>query len=132
MKDILKETCKHINIKRGIYFLFDKREIVYIGQSEFIEKRVFDHVLNKDFDSYNFIEYLKDVSLNEIEADFILKYQPKYNKTIPENKLWISRGLLSRVHKIPMLKTRRLIKENKVECIEFNTIQYLRWGSING
>lgn len=125
-----KTSNNEIKPKRGIYFLFNKNSLVYIGQSEFIEKRIFDHVGSKNFDSWNYIEHSKETSLNEIEADLILKYQPFYNKTIPANNLWISRGVLSRIYDISMLKSRRLIKEEKVDFIKFNNTEYLKWGNL--
>lgn len=128
-KDFKTNNIK-VKPKRGIYFLFNKGDLVYIGQSEFIEKRIFDHVGSKNFDSWNYIEYSKETSLNEIEADFILKYKPFYNKTIPANNLWISRGILSRIYDVPMLKSRRLINEEKVEFIKFNNTEYLKWGNL--
>ena len=127
---ILKDICKNITkikTSRGIYFLFDKGEIVYVGQSDFIEKRVFEHLSTKLFDSYSFIEYSQEYILSDIEADFILKIKPRYNKSIPTNNLWFSRHILSRIYSIPMLKTRNAIKNNEVEHIEFNNIDYVKW-----
>lgn len=80
-------TLKKIPIKpkRGIYFLYDGHELVYIGQSIIIQRRVMDHFdiisgVKKIFDSYKYIEINEDESLDKIELLFILEYQPKYNK----------------------------------------------------
>lgn len=74
---------------RGIYYLYKDGIVVYIGQSLLCEKRVMNHLGNIDFDEYEIIE-IKNGELNEIEADEILKYKPKYNKSIPKNKKFIS------------------------------------------
>ena len=115
---------------RGIYFLFDKDEIVYIGQSNFIEKRIFEHTNDKSFTSWNFIEFNSNEDLNDLEADYILKHKPKYNKTIPPNNIWISRSILSRFYNVPMLKTRRLIKSKEIEYISFKNTEYIKWGQL--
>ena len=73
----------------GIYYLYNKNILVYIGQAICCEKRLSQHLGNKDFDEYEIIEVEKK-KLNEVEATEILKYKPKYNKSIPKNKIFIS------------------------------------------
>lgn len=63
----------------GIYFLFNKGKLVYIGQTTKGHSRIFQHN-DKKFDSYSFQPYLESV-LNEVEEKLILKYKPLYNKT---------------------------------------------------
>lgn len=59
-----------INIKlvRGIYFLFDGNTLVYIGQSENIFETVPVHLKTKQFDSWNYIEFVED-DLNILQAE---------------------------------------------------------------
>ncbi len=66
----------------GVYFLFTHRELVYIGQSINIRSRIAGHQQNSkiDFDSVFFIEVDAD-KLIEIENDYIIRYDPKYNQT---------------------------------------------------
>ena len=128
--DCFKNDNFILKATKGIYFLFDKDEIVYIGQSNFIEKRIFEHTNDKSFTSWNFIEFNSNEDLNDLEADYILKHKPKYNKTIPPNNIWISRSILSRFYNVPMLKTRRLIKSKEIEYISFKNTEYIKWGQL--
>lgn len=79
---------KSFSITRGIYFLFSGEEIVYVGQGQVVEERIYDHRKNKEFDSYYIIE-IKEGDLNDIEAYFIIKYQPKYNNSVPGNSRFL-------------------------------------------
>jgi hypothetical protein len=70
---------------RGIYFLYNCGELVYIGKSENIFSRVGTHLNDKKFDSY-IIKELPDISEDELsitENELIRKYNPQYN--IQEN-----------------------------------------------
>lgn len=69
-----------------IYFLFSGDEIVYVGQSISGVKRLYEHY-GKDWDSYTFIR-VEQSELNELEAAYIVKFRPKYNKTLPSNAEW--------------------------------------------
>ena len=60
----------------GIYFLFKNNEIVYIGKSVSIFRRILEHKHN--FDSFSYIELPKE-KLDIYEKLFILKYNPEYN-----------------------------------------------------
>lgn len=76
------EQLKRISVqpKVGVYFLFDKGVLVYIGQSTDIHRRIQDHKQNKIFDSYGFVEC--DVrELDKKEKSLIKLYNPKYNIT---------------------------------------------------
>jgi len=66
---------------QGVYFLIHKEEIVYIGSSIHMDKRIRDHkIANKiNFDSY-FTYECKDLLLEEIK--YILIFRPKYNINI--------------------------------------------------
>ena len=115
----------NIKLARGIYFLFDGSNLVYIGQSENIFKRVPIHLETKQFDSWNYIEFAED-DLNILEAEFILKYQPKYNKSIPKNNRWISQSLIKKIHNIGKIETNKMIRNNEVEYIIFRGTKYIK------
>lgn len=66
-------------IIRGIYYLFNKWELVYIWQSDNILRRINQHT-NKEFDEFAFMKIEDGVDLLKIEAEEINKYLPKYNK----------------------------------------------------
>ena len=76
---------------RWIYYLFDKWELVYVGQSESVIPRINTHTRDKQFDEYSYVEIEKGISMDEIEMNEIKKYRPKYNKFIQERR---SRGRL--------------------------------------
>lgn len=61
----------------GIYMLIKKEEVVYIGQSKNIKKRIPNHY-DKDFDAIAFAECPKDF-LDEIEETMIKRYKPILN-----------------------------------------------------
>lgn len=90
MYNIKKETLISTSITKrrlffcGIYFLIKKNEIVYVGKTKIGYKRILQHSNNKDFDSFNFIECLEK-ELDSLETYFILKYNPKYNKSLNED-----------------------------------------------
>lgn len=66
----------------GVYFLCKNKEIVYIGQSKSIFKRVPAHT-EKEYDSAYFIPAPID-SLNNIEGALIRFFRPKLNNGINE------------------------------------------------
>ncbi len=65
----------------GIYFLYKKNQLVYIGQSTDILLRIRNHFKEKDFDNYSYFE-CEPSQLNEIERLFIEKYTPLLNKCL--------------------------------------------------
>ena len=69
-------------IKICIYFLIDKCEVVYVGQSVNIYQRLNSHRndVKKDYDEVKLIEYRKE-ELNNAEDKIISLFEPKYNKT---------------------------------------------------
>lgn len=65
----------------GVYFLFLSGEIVYIGQSINIMKRLIEHDFDgKVFDSFGYLEFEKKY-LNYEERRLIKLYRPRYNIT---------------------------------------------------
>lgn len=63
-----------------VYFLLQGKEVVYIGQTTKGIIRPISHVNDKEFDSIK-IMYCERENLGELEHDYILKYNPKYNKS---------------------------------------------------
>lgn len=67
----------------GVYFLFDKGELVYIGKSVNIFSRVADHCkkgtgYRKQFNEFSWME-VPEEALYEVESMLILKYRPRLN-----------------------------------------------------
>lgn len=64
----------------GVYFLFDLKELVYIGSSEDCTTRLRNHEKDKTFDSYFIIE-MAPVYIRDVERKYINEFNPWYNKT---------------------------------------------------
>ena len=81
IEDILKNSIRYKTII-GIYFLINKKEIVYIGSSISCLKRINSHFYSKTFNSYFVIRCEKE-KLLKYESEYIFKFEPKYNSVIP-------------------------------------------------
>lgn len=74
----------------GIYFLFDGDNIVYVGQSADIYRRIYEHSSGrakgdkKTFDSFEFFEVDDEQERKRMEALLIRLMRPKYNIDIPD------------------------------------------------
>jgi hypothetical protein len=84
-EDILKKS-KGYAPKAGkygyVYFLLNKNEIVYVGQTLNIEQRLRAHCRDKKFERVSYIKVLKR-DLNYTEAYYIVKFRPPYNQIVP-------------------------------------------------
>jgi hypothetical protein len=72
-------------INKYIYFLFDKGEIVYVGQTQSIESNKTNRPNShneKKYDLFELIQIKDSEDINLIEAFFIMKYHPFYNKAL--------------------------------------------------
>lgn len=69
-----------IEMRSGVYFLYDEDELVYIGQAYNISRRIMDHLLEgtKKFNSVRY-NLLPMGTLNDVEATLIKALRPKYN-----------------------------------------------------
>ena len=92
------------NINYYLYFLFNKNKLVYIGQTNNINKRLVDHkrkdnsytgTNKKIFDRYYAISSISDKITKKWEKILIKKLKPKYNighdKDAKYKKKWIRR-----------------------------------------
>lgn len=68
---------RSMNALCGVYFLFKRDELIYVGQSENVYIRLGFHA-DKEFDSFAFIE-CGLAELDRLESLYILKYKPKLN-----------------------------------------------------
>lgn len=91
--DYFKEHQQHQNWSnqrfgnlRGVYFLLQDNEVVYVGLSRYsIGDRVLSHLRDKKFDSVKYIDdkdygFISSHSLELVEYVFINIFNPKYNK----------------------------------------------------
>ena len=81
--DIISKSKQSFPCCRCIYFLIDDDEIVYVGQSVNIYFRFMCHgISGKIFNRISWID-IGDADLDETEADYIIKFNPKYNNSLP-------------------------------------------------
>ena len=75
------ENLKHINLsatESGLYFLFLKGYLLYIGKSERVCRRVADHKDRFSFDSIMYINVPTE-KLSKLEEVYIAKFNPPKN-----------------------------------------------------
>lgn len=73
-----------------IYFLINDGEIVYVGQSNQVTKRLIAHTKsNKIFDSISAIAVSPE-DANDVEAKCIVKFNPVYNLNLPKCNIYKS------------------------------------------
>lgn len=77
---------KRFRLKRnskacGVYFLFDKDVIVYIGQSTDIHRRI-NHHRQFNWDRYSIIEMKEGRALRDLEREYIRSIRPAHNKKV--------------------------------------------------
>ena len=74
-----------LNLKRfempyiGVYLLFDDDDLIYIGQSINVFKRLHIQFKNHNFNNYSFIKCDDEFKALELEKDLIIKYKPRLN-----------------------------------------------------
>jgi hypothetical protein len=74
-------TAKRYRHTCGVYFLINLREIVYVGQSVNVPRRVEEH-FNDPKMSFSHVAYLrvKEAHLDEVEQFYVRKFDPPYNR----------------------------------------------------
>jgi len=78
-----------------IYKLISNDNIVYIGQTSQLKKRIQNHIKYKEFDRIEVELTTKDLASNR-EAELIIKHKPMYNKSLPANSSFIHIGTANR------------------------------------
>jgi hypothetical protein len=82
------ESAKKMTFPVGehpcIYFLVEKGRVVYVGQTWSIYARIGSHAKSKLFDSVSMLNVHPD-EMNNLEAAYILKFNPVYNKILPSS-----------------------------------------------
>lgn len=84
MKNANLKTLQKVKRDSGIYALFSKDELVYIGQSSNLYLRVLEHIVEgkKDFDGIKCAYNNKLLDIQVMETILISKLKPKLNKLI--------------------------------------------------
>ena len=113
--NVTKEDIDHDDSVK-VYFLLDGGCVVYVGQSINLDVRIQAHS-SKRFDNIAFIS-IPHKCANDVEAHYIIKFQPKYNKTIPTNNLFMSdKEIIKRISDIVSLE---LSLTNSEWCSSYN------------
>lgn len=96
IKDILSEVGSGLIPEKPplgktfIYKLIDSGEVVYVGQTARLHKRLAEHYFSgKKFFQADFYTVDRDQAGNE-EAILIVSIEPKLNKSMPKNDIYIS------------------------------------------
>lgn len=123
MKDV-KSIIKPFPLFSGIYFLLDKEgELVYVGQSTDLRKRIDKHPYNLVATHFQCIR-VKPTMLNDEEAFYIHSLTPQLNKNLPHNNRFMS---LDNIHKKVDCKTETLfyyIENFKIQYKEVYGMTY--------
>lgn len=64
-----------------VYFLCDGDEIVYVGQTSILTNRIKTHKPDKEFTDVYYITVQSTKEALRVEAYYIRRFKPKYNKT---------------------------------------------------
>lgn len=78
------ENFKDLSPVCGVYALFQAGEVVYIGRSKDVHKRIGNHKGKKVFDKVMFIE-VPEYDLAKVEREMIEMHIPILNKAIPSS-----------------------------------------------
>jgi excinuclease UvrABC nuclease subunit len=82
------DALKHLEREEEnykVYFLLRNEEVIYIGQTINIRQRINSHSLEGriDYDDVYYIECNENQHVNIVEAKYIKKYNPIYNRNKP-------------------------------------------------
>lgn len=119
--EILDKSKNNLSLI-GIYFLIKNNKIVYVGQSVNIFKRIADHIRSEkmDFDSYSFENYPKK-NLNLIEAEYIIKFEPKLNSyMLPKNSKYAPINSTRKKYDLKAKAAERIIKKYELKTFYNN------------
>lgn len=125
-EDILKLAEPFPSRRDGVYFLIKKDKIVYVGESIDVDKRIIQHIQEKkkSFDRFAFIECGNEY-ICELEAEYIAKLSPVYNKKLTVNEYtrrWKNTKKVKRESGLTWPVFNRLIESHKIKtflhCID--------------
>ena len=120
-KEILKNRIEVSSAKKSlVYFLINGSEIVYVGKTTMGISRVLSHCGTKEFDSYFTIDCDHE-KLDETESNYIYKFEPRYNISLPENTKFISRNKLKKQYRVDGHAMRKVmalysVKPTSLDC----------------
>lgn len=119
-KEIILKNSKAYKFDNNIiYFLMKENEIVYVGQSKNGMKRIHAHLYDVEFDSYHYINCTLD-QLNDLEAHYIIKFNPLCNNSLPPNNMVKSLKQLKLIYNIGTIFIKKLCKKYKIPSLYNN------------
>jgi hypothetical protein len=74
---VFPELVSTINVE-GIYFLFRRGKLVYVGKSKHMYKDIM-HNLYSDRKKFDFFSYLPCKNKDEMKKMYVKKYKPRHN-----------------------------------------------------
>lgn len=94
----------------GVYFFYNKKELLYIGKAVNIKNRVKNHFFQPSYrdkfftdkiDRIGFIKTNSEIEALILEANLIKKYQPKFNIVWRDDKNYFYVAIFENKNKIP-------------------------------
>lgn len=116
----------------GIYVLFNRSRVLYVGQSTNVFTRVATHLrdFNKDFDAYTLVAQFEGVDINDMEAEAIMALQPLQNSVLPSNSKFVSVPSLKTSYSVTEQEIEELIVTGKIEAHWFKDKPYFRFEAL--
>ena len=112
-----------------IYFLIKGEEIVYVGQTTNGLTRITQHCADKNFDYYS-IEKCQITNLDNLEARYIVEFNPKYNSsTLPKNSIYWPKKKILREFRLDGFAFNRIAKRhglNPCYCGDYYSINLFK------
>lgn len=125
LNEIIRNKQPSIAI-RGLYFLLQGDDVVYVGQSEDILIRAHSHRKDKKYDGFSYLEF-PEGNLNDLEAEYIIKCQPICNLTMPPNEKYKSLPVIRNMTNVNLWAVKRFIVLEGIRPVtHFNAIPYYK------
>jgi hypothetical protein len=139
MKDKIELLKSRIYVTKeilcGLYFLFDKDEIVYVGKTRSGWQRISKHFKDKKFDSYYFLEMPNTTELQLLydESRYITKYLPKYNKNFGaySDNEYVSIGYYCSEYNVSTQSVKDVINNNSIPFISVGVLKKYKLETLN-
>lgn len=106
----IQENAQPVALVCGVYFLFNRGKLIYVGQSLNIMRRVGDHLSSKQFDSYSYVE-IEPARLALAERMFIDSLNPSLNQSL-NTRVTTSPVHARECHQIPQTSPAQLRLKN--------------------
>jgi predicted GIY-YIG superfamily endonuclease len=112
--------------KKGVYFLYYKGEVVYIGETKMFLHRIATHLKDniKQFDSFELVyENNTQAGRRKVEKELILKHKPKYNKDYLQPPIFLNK----KTYTIYDIKKQIKIQGDSDEILKVTKTKSMSW-----